>query len=151
MKKGAKVEKAFEAREVCRRNGLRVHGFFVVGMPWETRSTLATFLQFVQQLDPDYFDFNIGYPLPGTEFYDIVEKDNLWETPDPTMGGYAQAAVRTYELSSQELTEWRRKALLTMYRRPSYIWRTLKFAAQTGNTRHYAKAAYQRLQTLIRA
>jgi radical SAM superfamily enzyme YgiQ (UPF0313 family) len=149
MKKGAKAEKSFEAAAVCRRHELKVHGFFVVGMPWETRETLDQFLVFVKNLDPDFFDFNIGYPLPGTEFYHIVERDGLWEHPDPLKGGYAQAAVRTYSLSSQELTEWRRKALLSMYRRPNYIWRTLTFAAKTGNTRHYAKAALQRLQTLI--
>jgi radical SAM superfamily enzyme YgiQ (UPF0313 family) len=149
MKKGAKAEKSFEAVAICRRNGLKVHGFFVIGMPWETRETLDEFLAFVKKLDPDFFDFNIAYPLPGTEFYDIVERDKLWEHPDPLKGGYAQAAVRTYALSSKELTEWRRKALLSMYRRPYYIWRTLKFAAQTGNTKHYAKAALQRLHSLM--
>ncbi len=149
MKKGQRAEKAFDAVAVCRRHGLKVHGFFVIGMPWETRETLETTLGFVRRLGPDFFDFNIAYPLPGTEFHDICVKDNLFETPDLSKGGYAQAAVRTYALSSAELTAWRRDALLRMYSRPSFIFRTLKNAAAAGNTRHYAKAALHRLSSLL--
>ena len=149
MKKGARAEKAFEAVDVCRRNGLKVHGFFVVGMPWETRSTLRTALDYARRIDPDFFDFNIAYPLPGTEYYDIVLRDGLFEAPDPAKGGYGQAAVRTYELSSDDLTAWRRQALLRMYARPGFVLRTLRHAASTGNTRHYARAALQRLGSLI--
>lgn len=150
MKKGARVDKAHEAVAVCRRHDLQVHGFFVIGMPWETRETLKTIFEFVKKLDPDYFDLNIGYPLPGTEYHDIVTRDGLFEPGDITKGGYAQAAVRSYELTSDELTEWRRKALLKMYARPGYILRTLKNAASSGNTLHYAKAAVHRLRSLVR-
>lgn len=150
MKKGARVEKSYDAVKICRRAGLKVHGFFVIGMPWETHQTLETTYDFVRSLDTDFFDFNIAYPLPGTEYHDIVVRDGLFETPDSTKGGYAQAAVRTYELSSAELTAWRKKALLRMYRRPGYIFRTIKNAAAEGNARHYAKAAIYRLQSLIR-
>src|SRR5690606_18623881 len=136
MKKGARVEKAYDAVNVCRRNGLQVHGFFVIGMPWETQETLEKTYQFVKSLDTDYFDFNIAYPLPGTEYYDIVKRDNLFEVPDPLSGSYSQAAVRTYELSSAELTEWRRKALFRMYRRPGWVFRTLKNSANAGTTLH---------------
>ncbi|MBX7244676.1 MAG: B12-binding domain-containing radical SAM protein [Candidatus Sumerlaeaceae bacterium] len=149
MKKGAKAERAFSAVEVCRRNKLKIHGFFVIGLPWETEETLEENFQFVRKLNPDFFDFNIAYPLPGTEYHDIVVRDGLFETPDPTKGGYAQGACRTYALTSAQLTAWRRKALLRMYSRPGYILRTLKNAAANGNTRHYAKAAIQRLSSLL--
>ena len=39
MKKGARLERAFDAVSVCRRNGLKAHGFFVIGLPWETHQT----------------------------------------------------------------------------------------------------------------
>lgn len=150
MKKGARVEKAYDAVNVCRRNGLQVHGFFVIGMPWETQETLEKTYQFVKSLDTDYFDFNIAYPLPGTEYYDIVKRDNLFEVPDPLSGSYSQAAVRTYELSSAELTEWRRKALFRMYRRPAWIFRTIRNAAAAGNSVHYAREAWFRLNHLLK-
>lgn len=150
MKKGARVEKSYEAVQVCRRNGLQVHGFFVIGMPWETHDTLEETLQFVKSLDTDYFDLNIAYPLPGTEYHDIVVRDGLFEAKETLSGSYAQAAVRTYALSSAELTEWRRKALFQMYRRPSWVFRTIKNAAAAGNTSYYAREAWFRLNRLLK-
>jgi radical SAM superfamily enzyme YgiQ (UPF0313 family) len=151
MKKGARVEKAYEAVRICRRHDLQVHGFFVVGTPWETKETLEKAFEFAKALDTDYFDFNIAYPLPGTELHDIVVRDGLFEVPEEsTSVGYAQAAVRTYELSSEELTEWRKKALFRLYRRPSWIFRTVKNAAANGNTMFYAREAWFRLNRLLR-
>lgn len=151
MKKGARVSRAFDAVAVCRRNGLKVHGFFVVGLPWETQDTLEEIYKFVEKLSPDFFDFNIAYPLPGTEYHDIVVRDGLFEPGDVTKGGYADAAVRTYELTSEQLTNWRRRALFKMYARPSYVFRTFKNAATEGNAKHYAKAALHRIQSLLKA
>ncbi|MCX7624843.1 MAG: B12-binding domain-containing radical SAM protein, partial [Candidatus Sumerlaeaceae bacterium] len=149
MKKGARVEKAYDAVRICRRHGLKVHGFFVIGLPWETRETLEECYRFARSLDTDFFDFNIAYPLPGTEFFEIARRDNLFELEKPEEGGYAVAAVRTYQLSSRELTEWRKRALMKMYVRPRYIARMLNHAATSGNLRNYLLAAGQRLVSLI--
>lgn len=151
MKKGARVEKAYDAVRICRRHGLRVHGFFVIGLPWETRETLEECYRFARALDTDFFDFNIAYPLPGTEFFEIARRDNLFELEKPEEGSYAVAAVRTYQLSSRELTEWRKRALMKMYARPRYIFRMLNHAASSGNLRHYLQAAGQRLASLLSA
>jgi radical SAM superfamily enzyme YgiQ (UPF0313 family) len=119
-------------------------------MPWETQDTLEETYKFVKSLDTDYFDFNIAYPLPGTEYYDIVQRDKLFEVPDPLSGSYSQAAVRTYALTSEELTQWRRKALFRMYSRPSWIFRTVRNAASAGTSMHYAREAWFRLNHLLK-
>ncbi|MBI3734967.1 radical SAM protein, partial [Candidatus Sumerlaeota bacterium] len=150
LKKGAKVEQAETAVAVCKRNGLRVHTFFVIGLPWETEETLEQTYQFARKLDPDFFDFNIAYPLPGTEFYEIALAEGLFEkSPDQT--GYAQAAVRTHTLPSQYLTEWRRRKLLAMYLRPAYIARMLWKGGSPRVTANYVKAGAKRLRQLVTA
>jgi len=149
MKKGTRVEKAFEAVRICRRHGLKVHGFFVIGLPWETRETLEECYRFARALDTDFFDFNIAYPLPGTEYFEIARRDGLIEADDPGAGGYAVAAVRTYELTSAQLTAWRRRALMKMYARPRYVMRVLGHAASSGNLGHYLRAATQRVGSLL--
>ena len=149
MKKGTRVSRAAEAVQTCRRAGLRVHGFFVIGLPWETRDTLEQTFRFARGLDLDYFDFNVATPLPGTELYDIAEREGLFETTLEDKASYANAGVRTHELTGDELTAWRRRALLRMYARPRYIARTLRHAARDGNTTHYARAAWNRLRSLV--
>jgi radical SAM superfamily enzyme YgiQ (UPF0313 family) len=148
MKKGQQIERAAQAIATCKRNGLRTHAFFVVGMPWETHATLEDTYRFARRLDTDFFDFNIAYPLPGTELYELTLKEGLFENP-PDAAGYAHAAVRTYELSSADLTQWRRKALLSMYLRPHYIARTLLRAGSPRVTLNYMKAGLRRFRQLL--
>jgi radical SAM superfamily enzyme YgiQ (UPF0313 family) len=148
MKKGAKVEQAYEAVAACRRHGLRVHGFFVIGLPWETEATLEQTRELARRLDTDFFDFNIAYPLPGTEFYEMAVAEGLYETA-PDAGGYAHAAVRTHELSSERLTEWRRRSLLAMYLRPRYVARTLWRSGSPRVGLNYLRAGARRLRQLV--
>jgi len=148
MKKGQRAERAQQAVAICKRHGLRTHAFFVIGTPWETRSTLEETYRFARRLDPDFFDFNIAYPLPGTELYDLTLREGLFENA-PDRGGYASAAVRTFALSSRELTEWRRKALLAMYLRPRYVARTLLRAGSPRVALHYVKSGLRRLRQLV--
>ncbi len=150
MKKAATLADAERAVAVCKRHGLRTHAFFVIGLPWETEATLAQTLDFARKLDTDFFDFNIAYPLPGTEFYEMAVAENLFEAP-PETGGYARAAVGSYELSAERLTEWRRQALLAMYLRPGYIARTLLKSRSPRVTANYVRAGARRLRQLLTA
>lgn len=149
MKKGAKVEKAFTARETCRRHGLCCQAFMVVGLPWETKESLARVEAFLRKLDPDFFDLNIAYPLPGTELYEIAKREDLIVLDDLAEGGYARAAMRTHTLSPEFLTDWRRKTLLKLNLRPRYVTRTLWRAAQTGTLTYYVRAGLRRFNRLV--
>jgi len=152
-KKNATTAQARDAVACVKRNGLRVHTFFVIGLPWETEETLERTWKFIQELDPDFFDFNISTPLPGTELHEIALRDNLFEKDyDPARTGYAAGATRTYSgLGSEYLQDWRRKHLLRMYLRPSYIVRMLTKAGGAKNTLQYAKAGARRLGQLLGA
>ena len=148
IKKGQKIEQAIRAIDVCRRNGLRTHAFFVIGLPPETRETLDETFALARRLNTDFFDFNIAYPLPGTELFEIAKQEGLFEQ-DPGATGYASAAVRSRALSSAELTAWRRKALLRLYLRPRYILRTLWRAGSPRVAWNYLRAASGRLRQLL--
>jgi len=151
MKKGTKVEQAIEAVKICKKTGLRAHAFFLIGLPWETQKTLEETYNLALKLNTDFFDINIAYPLPGTEFYEIAQREELIISPDALQeGSYGRAAVRTYELSPDELTEWRRKALMRLYLRPRYIINTLSFAARSPNVlKHYISSGFRRFRNLL--
>lgn len=151
MKKNATVDQAREAVDCVKRNGLRVHTFLVIGLPWETEETLEKTYDFLKELDPDFFDFNIATPLPGTELHSIALKENLFEEKyDPSRTGYASGATRTLSgLSSEFLTKWRRERLMKMYMRPKYITRMLMKAGGPKQTFQYAKAGAKRFRQLV--
>jgi hypothetical protein len=55
----------------------------------------------------------------------------------------------TRHLSNEELTEWRRKALMRLYLRPSHIAKTLWRARSPKKVAHYLKAGAFRLRSLM--
>ena len=151
MKKKATLDDARRAVRIAKIAGLFTHAFYVIGLPWETRETLEATLRFAQELDTEFFDFNIAYPLPGTELYEIALRDGLLERSSLADGSYAFAAMRSYNLSSDELTRWRKKALLSLYLRPRYILRTLsRVAGKPRILRNYLREGIRRLRYLLR-
>lgn len=148
MRKGQRAERAFEAVSICKRNGLLTHGFFIAGLPWETKRTLQQLYLYARKLNTDFFDFNIACPLPGTELYNICLQEQLFVHTDSS--SYAHAGVRTLSLSAEELTEWRRKTLLKMYFRPTYVARIIIHAIKTGTIKHYLAAALSRVKILVK-
>jgi len=149
MKKNARVEQARQAIEICRRHGLRTHAFYVIGLPWESRETLEQTFRLARQLDTDFFDFNIAYPLPGTELYEIVRGEGLLEGAALGEASYARAAARTFYLSRDHLNRWRRRALLRLSLRPCYIVRTLVRSGSPHRAVRYVRAAVRRLRNIL--
>ena len=151
MRKGANIEQAKVALKMVRDAGIKTHAFMVMGLPWETKETFRNTVQFLKDLDPDFFDFNIAYPLPGTELMTLAQKENLLINQGSTGGSYAQAVLKTYTLSPEELTQMRKKALWEMYLRPSYIVRTFRKAGSFKNACYYLKAALKRSVNLMKS
>ena len=126
MKKRAKVEDAEKALALCKKYAVKTYGLFLIGLPWETRETVQQTIDFAKKIEPSFLDFNIAYPLPGTEYYRIAKEMGLFNDQDLSKGDYARPIVRTLTMSTKELVSLRKKALLSFYLRPSYIFNTLK-------------------------
>jgi anaerobic magnesium-protoporphyrin IX monomethyl ester cyclase len=146
MGKHTTLAMAEEAVRMTREAGIRVHTFFVFGFPWETRGHIEQTLAFARKLDPDFFDFNLATPLPGTPLWGMVNRHSMWEGENAS---YARSAIRTEGLSSEQLTRIRRRALWQMYLRPHYIWRTLRQAGPMHKKLNYLRAAMFRAKNLM--
>jgi radical SAM superfamily enzyme YgiQ (UPF0313 family) len=75
MQKKTTLEQAEKSIKAAKKAGLRTHSFYIIGLPWETKETLSLTLKFARELDTDFFDFNIAYPLLGTEYYELAKKE----------------------------------------------------------------------------
>jgi len=125
MKKGMRVEQFYRFREDARRAGVLVHGCFMAGNPGETRESLAKTMQLARQLNPDTAQF---YPLmvyPGTEAYELAQRNGSltttdfheWLTPD----GLHNTVISQPGLTADELVSWCNQARRSFYLRPSYM------------------------------
>ncbi|MCX6349041.1 MAG: radical SAM protein [Candidatus Aureabacteria bacterium] len=75
LRKDEKLEDMERGVRMIRKSGIMVRGTFVMGAPTETREeTLAT-IAFARKLKLDFAQFNLIVPLPGTELFDIAQKE----------------------------------------------------------------------------
>ena len=64
IKKGATVRQAERAVKWARKHGFVILGYFMVGLPGETRETIRQTATFASSLDIDFAKFSITMPLP---------------------------------------------------------------------------------------
>ncbi len=102
MKKGTTVEQIRAAAKGLRAAGIEVGFFLQFGYPGETRADIERTLQLVRECRPDDIGISVSYPLPGTKFYDQVQrelgaKQNWEDSSDLAMlyhGPYSTAFYR---------------------------------------------------------
>ena len=124
MHKGTTIKQAREFMRLAKKNGLDVHGCFVIGLPGETRATAQKTIDFALSLGLHTAQFSGAVPFPGTAYFDYCEKESLLTTKDWSkwlLDG-EQAGVIAYPgLSPKEIDELVDKGLKAFYFRRKYL------------------------------
>jgi radical SAM superfamily enzyme YgiQ (UPF0313 family) len=106
VRKGITLEQARNAVQMCKNAGMIPHGSFMVGLPGETRETLAQTDKFARELD-FFFGYHYLAPFPGTtlrvkkERYDLEILTDNWSRYDAN-----DAIVRTSAVSHQDMRDF---------------------------------------------
>lgn len=72
MNKKATIEDARQAIGYFRQAGMQVAGFFIVGYPGETITSIEQTFKFALSLPLDEISFNVPFPLPGSALFNRV-------------------------------------------------------------------------------
>ncbi len=72
MNKKATVEDGIQAVHHFRQAGIQVGGFFIVGYPGETVTSIEETFRLALSLPLDEISFNVPFPLPGSRLFDRV-------------------------------------------------------------------------------
>jgi hopanoid biosynthesis associated radical SAM protein HpnJ len=130
IKKGATVEQARTFMKNCKRAGIVVHGDFIIGLPGETKATIAETLSFAKELDCETIQVSIAHAYPGTELYNYVQANNYLradvEMTDET--GHQLPHFEYPDLSRSEMMEAVEYFYDKYYFRPRIIARIVKSA-----------------------
>jgi len=101
--KGLRIETIQKVFKWAKTYGIERRGFFLLGMPNETREDIRLTETLIDGLDPDVVGFTILCPYPGTDHYDPeLHKDVNWETADE----YSNDFWKTEHHSNIELKAW---------------------------------------------
>lgn len=72
--KGLNLDKVKVATRLLKKEGIITGGFFMLGHPQDTMSTMLQTIAFAKDLDLDYPFFFKAVPFPGTKMHEIVMK-----------------------------------------------------------------------------
>jgi radical SAM superfamily enzyme YgiQ (UPF0313 family) len=113
------LEQSKRAVQICRETGLISIGHFVLGFPGETHETLGQTTRFSREIDPDFAEFYIATPFPGSRLFETVRQDisldwhNIRYDHDPYHYGF-------------NLEKRRKQAYYRFYLRPKKIVRFVR-------------------------
>jgi len=106
IRKGITLAKAHEAIGMCKRAGIKSHTSFIVGLPGETKETLAQSDAFARSLDT-LFGYHYLTPFPGTTLRENKDRFDLQILTDDWSQYHANdAIVRTSAVSAQDLRDF---------------------------------------------
>jgi len=82
--KGETLDQIERAVKIAKDVGLEVTVYFMIGNIGESRKTMLDMVRFAKRLNPDYVQFTVATPYPGSKLYEIVKEGgrllvNDWE------------------------------------------------------------------------
>lgn len=120
--KGVDKERAIETFRICKKYGIKTGASFVIGFPEETRKEIYETLRFAHKLDSFYTWFNYYLGIPGSDLYEKVIQEKLYDRLDERK----YAWVRVNGMSSDEMIRFHRWIkLLYLIKKPIRLWRVL--------------------------
>ena len=131
LKKGTTIEQNAKAVKATRKTGMICRGFFMLGSPGETVTTMSKTINFSIKNKVDFAHFNITTPYPGTPLWDMGVKEGKLKPEDAENTGaianvLANKKIIGSELSSKTVKKYWKKANLKFYLRPWFIYNLLK-------------------------
>ena len=125
IKKKMTVQQMTEKVRLVKKCGIAIRGSFMIGLPGETPEKARETIQFAIDLDPDYAQFTIATPYPGTELWQTAEQ---WGTLDRSQNftkwnEWQPVFIPKGYKNGEELLELHKEAFRRFYKRPKYMLR----------------------------
>jgi len=125
---------------MARRAGLRIHSFFMVGLPGDTAETIEETIAFAKEIKPHSSHWSVLYALPGSRVFEVYRRPDREHRAIPYDRG----------LSSEVLAEFRKKAIREIFFSPGYMVRVLVSIRSVYELRNAASSAWRLLRGVVR-
>lgn len=147
--KGVTLEEVEAVFSLAKQAGLETVGMFMIGNLTETEETINKTINLAIKLDPDFAQFTIATPYPGTKMYEAILREgklhlNGWEN----FNSYGGAIFEYGELTVPLLNEKYREAYRRFYLRIPYILRRLRKTKGLEDIKSYVEAMFVLLKML---
>jgi radical SAM superfamily enzyme YgiQ (UPF0313 family) len=121
LNRGCPIETINKSIKICKKAGLFVRGFYLIGSPGETIKTIKRNIKHAKKMGLDLASFSIICPYPGTKLMEYAEKNNLLYTKNWSYYDSGQPIMKLHNLSRKDLIYWYEKSFQKFFLRPNYI------------------------------
>ncbi|MEM2956219.1 MAG: radical SAM protein [Candidatus Pacearchaeota archaeon] len=140
VKKGITIEQIKNAVRIINNAGIKVWGYFIIGLPGETWDTVKETVNIAKKLKMELTLWHIAVPYAGTEFNRQAKKNKWlinenWEEFDMN----ESTAISYPHMSAKEIIKATKWAYMQWYARPSVIIQLAKYAINPYNIRYFIK------------
>lgn len=109
-----------------RGQGVRVSGFFIIGLPGETLDAVRRTIEFALRIPLSYAEFKIATPFPGTPLFDMAMANKWIETIElEQYTSYTPTMRIVGGPSPEDLNVAARNAYRRFYMRPERIFKEI--------------------------
>lgn len=137
----ATMQKAIKA---FHRHGIHIHGMFIVGADEDTPETIRETVRFSIKNRVDSAQFMMLTPLPGTETFDVLEKDNRLLTKNWELYDGTHVVFQPHSMTGEELQEAAYQALISFYSWKAILKRLIKMDLYYSYIRYYGRRLLKR-------
>ena len=128
INKGITVAQIRETIGLCKDMGIKALGFFLVGVPGETRQSIKRLVRFAKSLDLEYVQFSKMTAKPLTPLWrDLVEQSGQDYWREYILGNVEEQPLpRPWtELTNDEIDALAKWAYVRYHSRPSFLLRSV--------------------------
>ena len=122
--------------------GIEVRGSFMIALPGETPRMAEENIDFAIELDPEYAQFSITTPFPGTDLYDEIMEGKWGKMQTDDFSQFQAWNVvflpDGYE-SKAQVWEMERRAMRRFYFRPGFVLNKLRGIRSLEDVKRYVK------------
>ena len=121
MKKLMKLDDMRKAVRWTQEAGIEIRGSFMVGLPGETPEKARKTIDFAIELEPDYAQFSICTPYPGTQLWNTYKQYGTLDKTYMDYHGWSPVFVPFGYKNKEELMAIHKEAFKRFYMRPKYV------------------------------
>ena len=141
-RKNRDFEKMKQTAQWTKEVGIEVRGSFLIGLPGETPELAKQTVQNAIELDPDYAQFTLVCPYPGTKLAKEIEEGKWGKFVSRDLEEYQCWNVTWLPFgykSIKELKNIERYAFRKFYLRPSYIFKRIMKIRSIEDIKRYIR------------
>lgn len=157
INKGVTINQIENAFKLTHKTGITIRGFFMLGLPTETKKESIATIEFAKKLNPLWAQFTITVPYPGTRMFDTLEDEGKilsydWSCYNTWSGwkGDINIPFLAEGRTIHELSDLQKKALRSFYLRPIIVFKFLKNIHSFKDLKKYSQGLMVLIKSLFK-